>query len=251
MRTALFGLALLGLTILLVWVSRSISGLHYMVTGAPGDLLYAAAFSEGSDGWSVYDDGRLAAEAGDGHLRLRVNQAASAAFSTAPFHFTDVSFQATARAVEGPVDNGFGLIVGLQTQENTRPDDDTYLLFLISSDGYYSARQRAGGAERELSTWIPSEAVRPGPGQQNALEVIVTGGAAQFVVNGEMLLFCLPDAPGGTSTYYLDTCVDGTMTDSLPVTGVAAGRLGVVALATVTGGTGVAVEFDDVVVTAP
>lgn len=251
MRNAILVLALLGLTVVLVWVSRSISGLHYTIDGEPGDLLYAAAFSAGSDGWSAYDDGRLAAQAADGRLLLRVNQAGSAAFSTAPFHFTDVVLNATSRAVEGPVDNGFGLIVGLQTQDNTRPDDDTYLLFLISSDGYYSARQRTGGAERELSTWIPSPAVRPGLGQDNQLEVTLSGSVARFAVNGEALAFCLPDEPGGTSTYYLDTCVDGTMADALPVTGAEVGRVGVVALATMTGGTGVTVQFDDVVVTAP
>ncbi len=235
----------------LLWLTGRAAGLHYTVRGEPGSVLYTAAFSEGSDGWSQYDDGRLSAQAQGGKLVVRANQPDSAAFSTAPHHFDAASFSVTARAIEGPIDNGFGLIVGLQTQDNTRLDDDTYLLFLISSDGYYSARQRENGSERTLSTWIPSPGIRLGLGQDNLLRADISGGQARFTVNGEALLFCKPNAPDGISTYYLDSCLDGAMVESLPVPGSGAGQFGVVALTTATGGPGVAVQFDNALVVAP
>ncbi len=234
-----------------LWLANRAAGLHYTVRGESGDLLYAAAFADSSDRWSAYDDGRLSAQTTDGALVLRVNQPDSAAFSTAPYHFGDASFSVTARAIEGPVDNGFGLITGLQTQDNTRLDDDSYLLLLISSDGYYSARLRENGSERTLSTWIPSSAIALGLGQDNLLRADISGGQARFTVNDQALQFCIPNAPDGVSTYYLDTCLDGTMVDALPMPGSGTGQLGVVALATATGGPGVAVQFDNALVYAP
>jgi hypothetical protein len=240
-----------GALLAILWLSNRAAGLHYVVRGEPGAVLYTAAFAGGGDDWSQFDDGRLSAQAVDGALVLRVNQPDSAAFSTAPFHFGDAVFSVTASAIEGPIDNGFGLIVGLRTQDNTRLEDDSYLLFLISSDGYYSARRREQGSETTLSTWIPSPAIRLGLNQDNRLRAELVGGQARFTVNGEPMQFCVPNAPDGVSTYYLDECLDGTMVDALPMPGAAEGQLGVVALATATGGPGVAVRFDDALVLAP
>lgn len=252
MRKAGSLLLMLALLIGLIWLAGRAAGLHYIVSGEPGSVLYTAAFAEGGDGWSQYDDGRLSAQVADGALTIRVDQPNSAAFSAAPWHFAAAAFSVTARAIEGPVDNGFGLVVGLQTRDNSRLDDDAYLLFLISSDGYYSARQREAGAEeRILSTWIPSAAIRLGLGQDNLLRADVADGVARFTVNGEPLQFCIPNAATGVSTYYLDACLDGTMVGALPVPGVGAGQLGVLALATATGGPGVAVQFRNALVLAP
>ncbi|MFN8380044.1 MAG: hypothetical protein U0452_15375 [Anaerolineae bacterium] len=251
MRKAWEILILLGLVIGLTWLAGRVRGLHYTVEGEPGALLYTAAFADGVDDWSTYDDGRLAAQASDGGLTIRVNQPASAAFSAGPFHFGDLAYSATARAIEGPIDNGFGLMAALQTQDNQRPEDDTYLVFLISSDGYYSVRQRLNETEKVLSTWIPSPAIQTGLGTENTLSVQLADGQAWFTVNGQPLSFCVPDQPDGQSTYYLDACVDGQMLESLPVADTVAGQVGVVALATASGGAGVTVQFDDVTVFAP
>ena len=251
MRKALIVLAALALIAGLLLVANRLRDLHFVVTGPPGDLLYVAAFADGPDGWTTYDDGRLSAGAADGGLVVRVNQPSAAAFSAGPFRFGDATVSARARAIEGPIDNGFGLMVALQTQDNNRLEDDAYLLFLISSDGYYSVRQRLDGAERELSTWIPSAAVASGLNADNELQVTLADGAARFSVNGQPLAFCVPNQPGGASTYYLETCVDGQMLDALPVAEAGAGQAGVVALSTASGGPGVAVQFDNVVVVAP
>ena len=229
-------------------VSGRLRALHYVPSSASGELVYAAAFSDESDDWSIYDDGRLSARVADGALVVQTDQSSGAAYSAGPFQFGDVIVQARAQASDGPIDNGFGLMVGLRTQDNTRPDDDTYLLFLISSDGYYSVRQRTGGAEQDLSAWIPSSAIQTGLGAANELEVTVSDDQALFTVNGQPLQFCVPNAPGGMSTFYQDDCVDGAMLDALAIGGVATGQIGVVALATATGGPGVTVQFDDILV---
>jgi hypothetical protein len=250
-RKGLSLLLMAGALAAILWLTNRTAGLHYVVRGEPGTVLYTAAFTSGSDGWSQFDDGRLSAQAGDGALVLRVNQPDSAAFSTAPYHFADALFSVTASAIDGPIDNGFGLIVGLRTGDNTRLEDDSYLLFLISSDGYYSARKREQGSETTLSTWIASPAIRLGLGQDNHLRAELVGGEARFTVNGEPMQFCVPNAPDGVSTYYLDECLDGTMVDALPMPGAGEGQLGVVALTTATGGPGVTVRFENAVVIAP
>ncbi|MFQ3567171.1 MAG: hypothetical protein SNJ59_09230 [Aggregatilineales bacterium] len=238
------------LLIILVIIQRAAAGLHYIVPAEPGALLYVTTFEAFTDEWQQYR-GRLEASIEEGALRLRIDDHATLAFSYAAPHFADFDLTASVRAVEGPVDNGFGLVFRLQHHNNADPTDDDYYVFLISSDGYYRVLRVLDGRERVISDWIDSSAIRQGLGETNILRVIARGDTFQFFVNDTLLPLCLPDDPEGISTYALDTCIQGTMVDLWQDASIAHGQIGVAAYSTVTGGPGVIVIFDYLLVRGP
>lgn len=244
---ALLAAALAGL----IFINRALGGKHYVISGAPGELLYAESFDDPA-AWGLYDDGQLSAQPVDGVLQLRIDAQNAGAFSSAAPHFSDIDLSVTATAIEGPVDNAFGLIFGLQNQDNSRIGDDSYFLFQVSSDGYYRVTRTEAGQERIISNWIQSEAVHSGLGATNTLRVAAQDGALQFYVNGNLMQLCVPDDPAAISLYYPSLgCVDGQMYDAFEGSGYTSGQIGIVAQSTVTGGAGVVVNFDNVVAFAP
>jgi hypothetical protein len=235
----------------LVFINRALAGKHYVVSGSPGELLYAESFDNPA-AWGQYDDGQLAAQSVDGVMQVSVNSPNAGAFSSATPYFGTIDFSATATAVEGPVDNGFGVIFGLQSQDNQRVGDDSYFLFLVSSDGYYRVTRTEAGQERIISNWIQSDVVNSGLDERNSLRVVAQDGVLRFYVNDQPVQLCVPDDPAGISTYLPSLgCVDGQMLDSLVDSTYTDGQIGVVAQSTATGGPGVVVDFDNVVVLAP
>lgn len=235
----------------LIFINRALAGRHFVVSGAPGELIFAESFDQ-PDNWGLYDDGQLSAEAVDGTLRMSVNAVNSGAFSSAAAHFGDLDLRVDAAAVDGPIDNAFGLIFGLQNQDNNRISDDSYFLFQISSDGYYRMTRTDSGQERILSNWIQSEFVHSEIGAANRLRVTAHNGLLQFYVNDQLMQLCIPDDPAGISTYYPSLgCVDGQMFDGLEGSSYTGGRVGVVAQSTAAGGSGVTVDFNNLVVFVP
>lgn len=248
------------------------------VTGAPGDLLFAAAFDGFQDDWALYA-GRQRAAMVDGELELAVDAAQRAAWSTTRYRFGEFDIQATARAVAGPVDNGFGIVFrlndarrdgcdlpaivlcGLETAlplagaaiRQTAGDvrGNRYYAFLISSDGFYSLWQADAGSTRLRSAWIASPHIRQGLDAENAVRVIGAGSTFRFYINGAPALLCLPDDADDASTYYAGDCVDGAMSEVFVDDALSSGALGLIAQSTASGGGGVVARFDDVLVYAP
>lgn len=243
--------ALVALLIALILIYRTLAAIPIVRTGPPGVTLYAAGFDDAALDWSQYDDGQLSARVSEGAFMLTVNAGDTGAFSAAAPVFGDFDVRAEARASAGPLDNSFGLIFRLQNGGNTRTDDDSFYLFLISSDGYYRVTRTLSGSERVLSDWIPSDAIVQGIGAVNHVRVTARAGRFSFSVNGQPLAVCLPNAAGGQSTFSAGECVDGTMTDVLEDDAVAYGQLGLIARSTDTGGPGVSVAFDRVIVSMP
>ncbi len=235
----------------LVFINRALAGRHYVVSGASGELLYAESF-DAPIAWSTYDDGQLSAQPVSGVLQLIIESQNAGAFSSATPHFSDIDLSTSARAISGPVDNAFGVIFGLQNQNNNRIGDDSYFLFQASSDGYYRVTRNESGRERIISNWIQSDAVNSGLGETNILRVVAQNGVLQFHINDQPVQLCIPDDPDGVSTYYPSLgCVDGQMFDVLDGSGYTSGQIGIVAQSTATGGSGVMVDFDHVVILAP
>ena len=226
-------------------LNRTLANAHYVMPAAPGELLYVTTFDAFNEDWSQYE-GRLSAEVTDGVLRLSVDEPLAFPYSTASPYFGDFDFEVKSRAVDGPEDNGFGVIFRQQ-------DADNLYSFLISSDGYYQVSRIVNGDLREISTWIPSPHITIGVGAENTLRVIGRGDRFQFFVNDQPLLLCIPDNPDAQSTYdwINDVCVDGQMLDMWVDTSLPAGRLGVAAQTIQGGDTGVVVEFDNVLVYGP
>src|SRR5690554_4954940 len=95
----------------------------------PGALLYAATFDAFNEDWGQYA-GRLSSQVVDGALRLSVGEPVAGPYSVASPHFGDFDVRVQARAVEGPDENGFGIIFREQ-------DPNNFYYFLVGSDGYY------------------------------------------------------------------------------------------------------------------
>ncbi len=267
-------IALVGVNLLYAALARA----ENPYTGAPGDLLFAAAFDGFLDDWTLYA-GRQRAAVVDGELELAVSAAQMAVWSTALPNFGDFDLRVRARAVGGPIDNAFGIVFRLNDapradgcslpaivlcgvealfplvgaairQALDEPTGDRYYAFLLSSDGYYSLWQADADSTRLRSAWIASPHIRQGLDAQNDIRVIGAGSAFRFFINGAPALLCLPDDAAGVSTYYAGECVGGTMSEVFVDASLAAGALGLIAQSTASGG-GVVLRFDDVLVYAP
>ena len=266
--------ALLGANLLYA----AIADRQILLDGAGGELLYAAAFDGFADEWDVYQ-GQQSAKILEGRLELGISAAQTASWSAALPRFADFDITVQATALAGPVDNAFGIIFRMHgvdeglcrlpavilcginrhlplagaviRQMTDRGRPASYYAFFISSDGYYSVWKTENGIPRKLSAWIAAPMVKPGFGSQNAIRVIGRGAGFQFFINGEPVMLCIPDDPKAISTYANGECVEGTMQPVLHDDSLATGRLGVIAQTTQTGGGGVVVQFDNVIVFSP
>ncbi len=258
MRRLLGLIVLIAVFAVLLVLSRSrASWQHYVVSGDAGSLLYAATFdgspTDGFNGeWDQYD-GRLSTQIDGGQLRVSIGEAGKGAYSVAAPYFGDFDLRVAAQAVEGPIDNGYGVVFRLQNKDNTSVEDDSYYLFLISSDGWYQVSRVVDGLPQVLSDWIESSAIRQDLNVVNDLRVIARGAQFSFYVNGENVPLCLStgDTPIGQAIYNAGTgeCSGGEVAYALTDDSIPDGQIGVTAQAT--GDAGVVVAFDNLLVYAP
>lgn len=227
-----------------IWLSGVARDLHYVTSAQPGEVMFAAAFDGLEDDWQEYDDGQLAASIADGTLRLTVNAFQRLPYSLARPYFADFDLRVTATAVDGPLNNGFGVIFRVQ-------DSNNYYQFLTSSDGYYQVQRSVDGVVKVLSIWIPSDIVNQGFDVANDLRVVARGDLFNFYINGQPVALCIPDDPTAESTYndLTGECLGGQMLETLTDASIPSGQIGVVAQSF--DEAGVVVDFDNVVVTAP
>jgi hypothetical protein len=241
-------LALVILLLVMITLERLTADWHYIIPAEPGAVLYTATFDAFTDDWELYE-GRLSAQIFDGRLRLSVDAPQSGPYSVTRPHFSDFDMRAEARPVEGPLDNGYGVIFRLQNRDNRALDDDSYYLFLVSSDGYYQVQRVLNGQSKVLSAWIDSPLINQGNDAINWLRVVASGPRFQFFINGQQVRLCVPDNPDGESTYFRGQCVGGQMVDTLVDDTISTGQLGVVAVTL--SQPGVVVDYDNILVLGP
>lgn len=244
MRRLLLIVIPLLLLVTMIALSRAAAGWRYTLPSGPGDVMYVAAFDGFLDEWELYDDGQLAARAADGALRLSADAPNRTPFSVARPILGDFDLRVTATAVGGPLNNAFGVIFRMLDARN-------YYQFLVSSDGYYQVLRAVDSDTRELSTWIPSDAVRQGLNEPNVLRVVAVGSTFTFYVNGEPVELCVPDDPTARSTYNAISgeCMEGEMRATLVDESLPAGHAGAVVQSF--DEPGVVVEFDNLLVVGP
>lgn len=242
MRRILVLAVLVAVLIGSIFLNRALANWHYVMPSEPGVLLYVATFDAFNEDWGLYA-GRLSSQVVDGALRLSVGEPVAGPYSVASPHFADFDVRVRTQSVEGPENNGFGVVFREQ-------DPNNFYTFLISSDGYYRVVRSLSGEEKELSTWIETPHVNTGIGAENNLRVVGSGDQFQFFVNDQLLSLCIPDDPNARSTWNFvnQTCVDGSMQDTLIDTSFPTGRLGVVATTIQGSETGVVIDFDNVLV---
>jgi hypothetical protein len=232
------------------WFARGLADDVAFVVPAREGILYAATFNGGrfADDWTLQDRrGEVSAVTND-TLHLSIADFVpdvQALSSINRYRYRDFTLNVTAAATDGSFNNKFGVVFRLV-------DADNYYLFTISSDGYYAVWRVLDGLQAPLSAWIPSSAIVQGSdGEQNQLTVTAQDDQLTFAVNGTALDLCIPDAADGVSTYVEAEarCVDGTMQPTVSDGAFAVGQLGM-AIETLTRG-GLAVTFDNVVISAP
>lgn len=251
MRRWIFLLVLVILLAISIVVSRLVSDWHYVLPAEAGKVVYLATFDGFNEDWNQAQ-GRLRTQILDtGVLRLDVGDTNSIPFSEAKQHFGDFDLRVQSTPIDGPLNNGYGVIFRLQTKNNNAPGDNDFYLFMISSDGYYQVSRSINGQQKVLSLWIPSDAVQQGIGVTNALRVVAKGDRFQFYINNQLVSLCIPDDPEAESTYnqFTGECVGGQMLDTLTDSSIPSGQIGVVAQTF--DESGVVVDFDNLVVYGP
>jgi hypothetical protein len=250
-----------------------------VMTAPAGDVLYAAGFDGFLDEWQQYS-GRESALIADGVLRMSVDSS-SVIYSAAVPYFADFDLSVTARAVDGEDNNAFGLIFRLQEPDTRctmplqilcdlsdssallgaplkllfrQPQQITgYMMFLISSDGYYSVWRGSADGQGKLSDWIyRDDLIAMGQNVENQLRVVAIGSEYRFFINGTQVELCIPDQAGAVSTYYnaLQQCLDGTMQPALLDDSFTTGQIALV-LDAVNSAPGFTIEFDNLVILSP
>jgi len=228
---------------LLFFIRQQVENWHYVVGGAPGQLLYVSAFDDPSaSDWQQYE-GRVAAQIADGRVIVSNGVSNNVAFSISEPHFADFDLRAEAQAVSGPLDNGYGVIFRYRDPEN-------FYLFLVSSDGFYQVTRVLDGMQRELSAWADSPVIRQGLNEANYLRVAARGDQFAFYINNERVQLCIPSDPEAISTYRTGLgCIGGTMEDTLTDSSLPIGQVGVVAMSL--GEPDVEAAFDNLIVFSP
>lgn len=168
---------------------------------APGELVYATTFEGSVDSteWDLYE-GRDSAQiipveralSGADQRALRgqalvITHASpipqEVIFSALDRKFKDMDLRVTARMIDGPDDNQYGVVFRYRDQDN-------YYAFFISADGYYSLVKRENGTLRDISTWGTSDAIAAGQAA-NRIRILAKGDTFSFFVNGEPMPLCL------------------------------------------------------------
>jgi hypothetical protein len=149
--------------------------------GATGRVLFSDDFSAPTSGWN-----QVTAASGesiylDGAYRIFVNEPNVDIWSKPGKSFQDVRVEVDAYKVGGERDNRFGVLC-------RAVDDDSFYIFIISSDGYYGIGL-IDGQEYQLlgkDALEPSEAIRQGSAS-NHIRADCVGDTLTLTVNGVQL----------------------------------------------------------------
>lgn len=160
---------------LLLWVSACTPSTPSDLTPLP----YTDEFDNPTSGWETLSDLSAEVRYDRSALRILVKQENLAQWSFAGKRFADGVLEVEARALGGPLDNGFGVIFRAQDAKN-------FYHFAISSDGYWRAGIVKEGEWRHWFDWQPHPAVKGGA-ERNQLRVVMQGARFDFYVNDQLL----------------------------------------------------------------
>ncbi|GAB4525198.1 MAG: hypothetical protein OHK0046_40750 [Anaerolineae bacterium] len=244
MRRILIFVTLILILVAVYRLSLLASGWHYVVPAPPGELLYLSTFDPDTTDWEQ-DEGFLFSRVADGLMLVGVDEIGEGIYSAASPYFRNFDFSVEVNALEGPLDNGFGVVFRQRDRQN-------YYTFFISSDGFYRVERVTPGATKVLSEWHTTPLVNQGLEARNTLRVIGYEDRFQFFINGEQVELCIPDSVDGVSTpLATGECLSGTWQTTLVDDSIRFGRLGVAAAVSLAQEPGVRVGFDNVIVLGP
>jgi len=144
---------------------------------------YSQTFDD-SGGWRTGSDTYTEGSVHDGVYDLLVLGDNVSRWSAAGQEFSDGRYQVEATQVEGPLDNGYGMLIRADTEKGD------FYLFKVSGDGYVWIGRYADEAEQQVLVgehWFESPAVRQGLGQTNVLTIDAESGNLIFYVNDQQV----------------------------------------------------------------
>lgn len=142
-------------------------------------------FSETFDepgAWGTGEDAYSTGVVTDGVYDFTVLENDISRWASAGKNFSDGIFEVEATPVEGPLDNGYGLLFRADSEAGD------FYLFKVSADGYVWIGRYKGGAEEMTiigDHWFESPAVLRGLDVTNVLRVQAEAGNMIFFVNGQ------------------------------------------------------------------
>lgn len=131
--------------------------------------------------WTVGEDATASGTIQDGVYKMTITESGDIFWVTGGRNFADAVYEVAATPVEGTIDNGYGMLFRVDSEENT------FYIFKVSSDGYvYIGRCINSCAEVAVlvdQDWFASEAVQQGLNVTNILRVEANGSDMIFYVN--------------------------------------------------------------------
>jgi hypothetical protein len=143
------------------------------------DLPYVETFDDAGT-WRTGSDTYTEGEVHDGVYDFYIISDDVSRWSSAGKNFSDGIYEVEATQVEGPLDNGFGLLFRADAEKGD------FYLFKVSGDGYVWIGRYVDGVEDQTiigSHWFESPAVNTGLNQTNKLRVFAESGNLIFFVN--------------------------------------------------------------------
>ncbi|MEW5987946.1 MAG: hypothetical protein AB1791_15035 [Chloroflexota bacterium] len=147
-----------------------------------GLLPYQATFDTLGK-WASGSDSDVEGDAAGGRYELLVKAETGLFWSTAGERFGDGVYEVEATALEGPLDNGFGMMFRMDE------DSQSFYEFKVSSDGYVYVGRCADGCDEAVPLvqdgWFTSPVVEQGLNVTNVLRVEANGPELVFFVNDQ------------------------------------------------------------------
>ena len=166
------------------FLAISLLSLALLATAAcGGQQPYLEPFDAPGD-WRTGDDIDVEGDVRDGVFDMLVKADDMFIWTTAGQEFDDGIYEVEAMQVDGPLDNGYGMLF--------RVDDETddFYLFEISGDGFVWIGRYRDGGDSEITpiigeSWFESTAVRTGLNITNTLRVEAESANLIFYVNDQ------------------------------------------------------------------
>ena len=143
---------------------------------------YEETFDDAGN-WGTGEDLEARGEVTGGRYEFLVKADLGLFWATAGEDRSDGVYQVEATQLEGPLDNGYGLMFRVD------PDTNSFYLFEVSGDGYVWIGVCENSCEEEQplvgNGWVASESVNQGLNATNVLRVRAEGGNLIFFVNDQ------------------------------------------------------------------
>lgn len=131
--------------------------------------------------WGTGEDLEARGEVTGGRYEFLVKADLGLFWATAGEERSDGIYQVEATQLEGPLDNGYGLMFRVD------PESNSFYLFEVSGDGYTWIGVCENSCEEEEALvgngWVASESVNQGLNATNTLRVRAEGGNLIFFAN--------------------------------------------------------------------